>query len=695
MSSKKREANPITQRIIRTLTANPTGMPIGVLCRVFKMPRKSLQVILHRLEKRDVVDRVGNRYYISRPESRFKGRFRRKLSGSGTVFSENSETEIIISRKTGFHLVDGDIVKGIAHPGPHGRLKGVITEIHTRRQDPVTGYFRKSASGGIVLPLDPRICRPVDIVDSSTKGLKNKVVIVELLHTRSPDTPPRGKITDVLGERFDFGVQTSIISLKFGIRDTMPASMDIEADHLIAEAARKDMTHRTDLRNVLTITVDPVNARDFDDALSLECLPEGYRLGVHIADVSHYVPAGSPVDQEAYRRGTSVYLPERAIHMLPERLATDVCSLRPGEDRPAVSVMIDFDRDGVIRNGTMFESLIRSDARLTYEDFLSSSTDKTSGSPVTELCKNLSELCRKLLDQRVSRGALDLEMPEADFELDTHGKVIGIHKKRRSIAEQTIEEFMIAANVVVAEHLDASKTPYIRRFHEPPDPSEISDLKAALAQLGLDPPSNPLDPDQVRNLLRQIEHPAIRSVASHRILRAMKRAIYSATLSGHFGLALDYYTQFTSPIRRYPDLEVHRSLKTALKLPGYETPGKSELIDRARHLSECERRAQEAEWEAHKIEKIRFMQNRIGEEYTGTITQVMQYGAYIELEEPFVDGFVPVATLDEFFHFHDAKNQLANTDGSIILKPGGQVIIRVEIADLDRGMLDFSLVRCI
>jgi len=521
------------------------------------------------------------------------------------------------------------------------------------------------------------------------------VVIVELLHTRSPDTPPRGKITDVLGERFDFGVQTSIISLKFGIRDTMPASMDIEADHLIAEAARKDMTHRTDLRNVLTITVDPVNARDFDDALSLECLPEGYRLGVHIADVSHYVPAGSPVDQEAYRRGTSVYLPERAIHMLPERLATDVCSLRPGEDRPAVSVMIDFDRDGVIRNGTMFESLIRSDARLTYEDFLSSSTDKTSGSPVTELCKNLSELCRKLLDQRVSRGALDLEMPEADFELDTHGKVIGIHKKRRSIAEQTIEEFMIAANVVVAEHLDASKTPYIRRFHEPPDPSEISDLKAALAQLGLDPPSNPLDPDQVRNLLRQIEHPAIRSVASHRILRAMKRAIYSATLSGHFGLALDYYTQFTSPIRRYPDLEVHRSLKTALKLPGYETPGKSELIDRARHLSECERRAQEAEWEAHKIEKIRFMQNRIGEEYTGTITQVMQYGAYIELEEPFVDGFVPVATLDEFFHFHDAKNQLANTDGSIILKPGGQVIIRVEIADLDRGMLDFSLVRCI
>lgn len=680
-----------------------------MLARTVKTSRGELQSLLRHLEKKGTVDRIGNRYYAARRENIHRGRFRRKLSGSGQVSVDLMADDIVISRREAMNLVDGDVVDVVAYPDAKNQLKGTIKAIHTRRQEPITGYYRRSASGPVVQPLDPRLSGAIAVPELSVKHATSKVVIVSLDPACNPADFPSGKVIRILGDRFAFGVQTTIITLKFGVRDEIPEAVQQEAERLITEARATQSSGRIDLRSVLTITVDPINARDFDDALSLETCDGVHRLGVHIADVSHYVPRNTSVDHEAYLRGTSVYLPERAIHMLPEALATDVCSLKPLEDRLAVSVFITIDETGHIIGGDIFESTIRSDARLTYEQFLAAATmDPADTSTqagclqeipldtrgaVRDLCISLSSICHKLVQRRVQRGALDLDMPEAFFELDASGQVCGIHKKKRSIAEQTIEEFMIAANVVVAEFLSGSAIPYLRRTHEPPDVDEITELKAAIAQLGIAPPQNPLDPDQVRALLAGIDNSAIRSVISQRILRAMKRAVYSATSSGHFGLALDHYTQFTSPIRRYPDLEVHRSLKCALKIPGYSTGSVEQLTDRAKHLSECERRAQEAEWEAQKIEKIRFMTHRIGKEYPGTVTQVMEYGAYIELDEPFIDGFIPVATLDEFYRFNPVGNTLSNPDGSMILKPGKRVIIRVAVADLDRGMLDFHLVR--
>ncbi|MCD4655592.1 VacB/RNase II family 3'-5' exoribonuclease [bacterium] len=697
MSSKNNQKIPAPVRVQEILRSNPKGLTAGALARILKISRTQMQSILNQLERKNTITSVGNRFYdVTQQGNRHQGRFKRKFFGSGQVEIEGMPDTIQINRKHGYNLVDGDLVNLIVLPGKDGKPKGNIISIQERRKEPITGYFRKSSSGASIYPLDPRLSRPINIDHSTTRNLKDKVVLVKINHNRNHRKSPRGKIIKVLGKRFDFGVQTSIITHKFGIRDEMPKSVETEAENLILLAQNNISASRKDLREMLTITVDPVNARDFDDALSLEILPDGYNLYIHIADVSHYIPEGSAVDREAYLRGTSVYLPERAIHMLPETLATNVCSLRPNEDRLAVTVKIELCSQGKIRGGNIFESQIRSDARLTYGEFLEATQSVSNeniscafSSDIIQLCEHLAGLCNSLLIQRVNRGVLDLDMPEPFFELDENGKVAGIHKKKRSIAEQTIEEFMIAANVVVAEFLHNKNTPYLRRSHEPPDPAEITELRTAINQLGLQSPENPLDPVKVRELLARIENPAIRSVVSHRILRAMRRAVYSVTNSGHFGLALDYYTQFTSPIRRYPDLSVHRSIKAALKLPGYSQP--TALGEKARVLSDRERRSQEAEWDAQKIEKIRFMQTKIGNEYMATVTNVIEFGAYVELDEPFVNGFIPVSMLDDYFHYEETGNSLCNSDRSVILKPGTSVSVKLEMADLDRGMLDFSL----
>jgi len=699
LSSKNKQKKPISIRAQKILLSNPAGLTAGALAKIFKISRVQMHSVLKKLENTNSVICIGNRYHNStQQDNRYQGRFKRKFYGKGLVIIEGMDDPIQINRKQGFNLVDGDIVNLIALPGKDGKLRGTIISIQKRRSEPITGYFRKTSSGGLVHPLDPRLSRPINMSHVSKTRLMDKVILVELLPSKNHHAIPRGKILKVLGKRFDFGVQTSIITHKFGLRDEIPDAVEKEAAELIAKAHENISKSRKDLRDLLTLTVDPVNARDFDDALSLENLPDGYNLYIHIADVSHFVPENSAVNQEAYRRGTSIYLPERAIHMLPEILATDVCSLRPDENRLAVTVLIEFDKSGIIRDGKVFESHIRSDARLTYGEFLRSAHSKPPEKgerhfkpEIIQLCKNLKDLCELLLIQRKKRGVLDLDMPEAFFELDENGKVSGIHKKKRSIAEQTVEEFMIAANVVVAQFLHKRDVPYLRRSHEPPDPAELTELKTAITQLGLESPQNPLDPEEVRKLLNKIDNSAIRSVVSHRILRAMKRAVYSATRSGHFGLSLDYYTQFTSPIRRFPDLDVHRSIKAALRLPGYSKPQTHTLKERAKVLSERERRAQEAEWDASKIEKIKFMKAKRGEKFIATVTNVIDFGAYIEIDEPFVSGFIPVALLDGYFQYNEISNTLSSLDSDIVLKPGASIQVILEVADLDRGMLDFSL----
>ncbi|MGB3977098.1 MAG: VacB/RNase II family 3'-5' exoribonuclease [bacterium] len=628
---------------------------------------------------------------------RISGYFKRKASGAGSIYDSKSQTDIQIPGSRNLYLVDKDLIE-ISIPINKSNWKNRLSiALLKRRSDPVIGYFKVTGRDARVFPLDSRISPPISIVGKYPMQAIGKVVAVQLMPEKRFHTEPKGTIVRIIGHRLASGVQTVIITEKFNIRDHMPEEVIRNAEKLIDQAKNKTLEKRVDLRSIPTITVDPPDAKDFDDALSIQDIPSGYRLGVHIADVSHYIPPDSLVDKEAFLRGTSVYLPERAIHMLPAPFATEISSLIPPQDRLTVTVMIDVDTSGHMIEGKIFESIIRSDARLTYTDFLEAGknpdTDRMpSGLLLSEICNKLKHLCHLLLQQRINRGVLDLDMPETHFEFDSEGNIIGIHKKMRSQAEQTIEEFMIAANIIVARFLDNAKIPYLKRLHEAPNISEIADLKQSLAQLDLIPPHNPLNPPEVREFLNKIDNAAIRSVASYRILRSMKRAVYSAGKSGHFGLALDSYTQFTSPIRRYPDLEVHRSVKTALGIPGYFVDKKNILERKALSLSESERRAQEAEWEAQKIEKIRFMQSKIGSEFSGTITHIVPFGAYIEVEEPFVEGFLPVSRIDTNMLYNENRNSLSSHDNSLLLKPGYQIRVRLEIADIDRAMLDFSLI---
>jgi ribonuclease R len=697
LSRKNKPDAAFVKDIQQILNLYPHGISASALSRKSKKDRPFVQFALNQLVKQNDAIKVSSKYFgnISN-DNLVKGVFKRKYSGAGIVTGKTCN--IHISRRQGYNLVDGDEVEVVKIINRRGIPTGRVRRLIKRRNTPVIGYYKSDSPKNRVYPLEPKISPPIRINENQPKSVLGKVVAVQLDRNRDIKAPPTGVIKQILGNRHEYGVQTEIFAAKFHLRDKMPAEVIRETELLVKQSFEKDISLRKNLVDLTTITVDPSDARDFDDALTLDLTPTGFQLGVHIADVSHYVPQNCMVDHEAFLRGTSVYLPERAIHMLPEVLATDVCSLKPGEDRMAVSVFIDFDVNGNILKGEILESIVHSDARLTYQDFLKAGDSNNSDNDeytneIKHLCVNLQRLCNLLIHRRIDRGVLDLDMPETNFSFDDEGKISGIHKKNRSIAEQTIEEFMIAANIVVAEFLDKYNVPHIRRVHDAPDPAEIADLKLALLQLGLNPPENPLNPNDVRSFLLSIDNSAIRSVASHQILRSMKRAVYSAKRSGHFGLALKHYTQFTSPIRRYPDLMVHRSVKTALNIHGYSVFSNEILEGKAKQLSESERRAQEAEWDAIKIEKIRFMQSRIGNVYPGTITHVMEFGAFVELDEPFVEGFIPVSKMDSFFRFNESQCTLISDDNSIILKPGTTVNIQVESADPDRGMLDFIVVQ--
>ena len=702
MSRKKKvmTRKNFESQIIEILRACPKGVKPDFISDRLRLQQREVHLVwdfLRDFERKKVVIRSGkNLFRFASEAGRFTGVLKRKISGAGEISIGETNTIVHLHENNLVNFADGDRIQ-VQITGLTGknRLRGEVVKLIKRRELPILGYFHKTRRGGFVVPVEPKIAEEIQVkVPAEMKINDKELVTVELVEPEGRSRRLRGKIIQILGRRHEDGVESAMLIFKHGLSDEFPADTLSEAESVPDSLNEEDLAGRKDLRTEWAITVDPASARDFDDALSLIEKPDGYRLGVHIADVAHYVKPETAIDREAYNRGTSVYFPDRAVHMLPERLAANLCSLRPNVDRLTMTVWIDLDSNGAILGGSCEPSVINSHGRLTYAEFLAASqnTPPDGMEPETcDLCIKLANICRLLLIQRVKRGVLDLEIPEAQFELDAAGQIVGIHKKPRSIAEQTIEEFMIAANIIVARFLDTKNIRYLRRVHEPPDLDSINDLKESLGRLGIIAPENPLNPDQARSMLAQIELPAIRSVASYQILRCMKRAVYTASGKGHFGLALPEYTQFTSPIRRYPDLEVHRAVKSALAIPNTKSPTINVLNERAKWLSERERAAQEAEWDAVKWQKIRFMKKKVGEKFLGTITHLEEFGAFVEIDEPFVEGLIPIYRMSGYYTYNADANTLTCREKGIVLKTGKQVWVEVEKADIDRGLLDFTL----
>jgi ribonuclease R len=584
-------------------------------------------------------------------------------------------------------------------------VEGRIVRVLGRGQHALAGRFERDGQGRAhVVPFDPRVTDSVEVASGATQNAEpGDMVIVSLTRWPTSELGPAGEVTRVIGPVDAPGVDTEVVIHKFSLPDEHSAEAVGEAAQLGGEVREDDVRGRTDFRAVPTVTIDGESARDFDDAITLERLPNGhFWLGVHIADVAHYVAEGSALDDEAFERGTSVYFPERAIHMFPAELATGLCSLRPKVDRLVQSCLMEVDRHGTVVRYETHDGVIHSDARTTYAEVnaILTQRDSTAGATHSTLVP-LFELMRELFDvlhaRRKRRGAINFDLPQAEVSLGADGGIETIVASERNIAHRLIEEFMLLANETVAAHLETHDVPTLYRVHEAPDPKKVLEFETFIATLGysLAAAGTDLGPSHFQRLMERIRStPEERPIAAL-MLRTMQKARYDAVPRGHFGLATPHYAHFTSPIRRYPDLVVHRVLRASrqhILTDDRLEELAGELSDVARHLSERERRAEEAERELLQWKKVRFMADKVGETFTGYVTGVAPYGLFVELEEHYVEGRVHVSSMaDDFYRFLDDRHVLRGERTKRVFRLSDRVEVVVVRVDQERRQIDLAV----
>jgi ribonuclease R len=613
-------------------------------------------------------------------------------SGDAVVVTAGAEVPAVSVRAAdlkGAGVGDAVLVRPLK-PGrrPAGRRPGrlpraVVVRRLGRRRRRLVGTL-ESVPGGRrrLVPFDPR-SRLEPWVEGGDELAEDVYVVVEL-EERRPGLEPLARVSEVLGSAATPGVDVEVVLRHYEIPEPFPPGLEAAAGELPPDPVASDFQGRRDLRGTMTVTIDGATARDFDDAISVEETDSGgWRLGIHIADVAHYVEEGSALDLEAYRRGTSVYFPDRAVPMLPEHLSNGLCSLRPEVPRLAMSAFLTLDRRGKVVRRSFAESVIRSDRRLTYEEVTRLLEEPQPGDEreygeVLSLLHRAEALMRKLLARRLARGSIDFDLPEGDVILDTEGFTVGVRPGERTVAHRIIEEFMIAANETVARELEGADEPALYRLHDPPSQVALEELRETLAPLGL-PLKGDLaapQPSALQAVLRRVEGRDEEPFVSSLVLRAMQRAIYSPESRGHYALASRHYTHFTSPIRRYPDLVVHRRLKARLR--GQPVEGASTLAQRlpaiAVHCSTTERRAERAERDLLQWKLVRLLAGRVGERFAGRISGVQPFGLFVMLNEYFVDGLVAIRTLaDDFYVYDPASHTLEGSDKKRVFRLGDQV----------------------
>jgi ribonuclease R len=657
----------------------------------------------------DLVQVRGNRVGLPDKMDLIVGRLQSNPGGFGFVVPERKDVDtgdIYISGSNLKEAMHGDrVVARIERHRSGDRPEGRIVRILERGNTTLVGRYDVDEAGlGFVVPFDRRVLKDVHIPAGETRGARpGEMVTVALTRWPTPTRGPVGSVTEVLGDVNTPGVDTTIIIRKFGIPEVHSPEAVAEAQRVTLDPER-DFADRTDFRSTPTVTIDGEHARDFDDAVSIERLPNGhYWLGVHIADVAHYVPENSILDHEAYDRATSVYFPERAVHMFPSELATGLCSLNPRVDRLVQSCLMEVDRNGQVVRYELHDGVIKTAERMTYTDVNAIIADHEpavmqryeSLVPMFELMRELFEV---LNARRRRRGSIDFDLPESEVILDAAGLVEAIIASERNIAHRLIEEFMLLANETVAEYLEQREAPALYRVHENPDPLKVEQFEEFVASLGysLAAPLNAVRPRHFQHLLDRIQGTPEEKPIAFLMLRTMQKARYAAENLGHFGLAARCYTHFTSPIRRYPDLVVHRLLR-AVRQQQFNEDRIAELEDElpevARHCSEMERRADDAERELVQWKKVRFMADKIGDEFTGFITGVAPFGIFVELAEHFVEGLVHVSSMaDDYYRFLEQTHTLRGENTGKTYRLGDQVKVQVIRVDMERRQIDLGLV---
>jgi ribonuclease R len=684
------------------------------LIRVLRVPREN-RATLKRHLRALVSDGAlvlirGNRYGLADRMDLIVGRLEGHPNGFGFVTPERAlegvEGDIFVAAHNMEEALHGDrVVVRIERHRADGRSEGRIVQILERRLQTIVGRYDVDAVGlGFVTPFDRRMIADVHIPRGEARDADpGDMVTVEVMQWPTATRGPIGRIVEVLGDIDAPGVDTEIILRKHGIPDAHSDDAVKEARRLGTDVRDRDLKGRTDFRDRVVLTIDGEDARDFDDAISIARLPNGHTLlGVHVADVAHYVVEGSTLDSEAYERATSVYFPERAIHMFPEELSTGLCSLRPQVDRLVQSCVMEISTRGDVVAYEMHDGIIRSAARMTYTAVNAILTDRDEATmaeyaslvPVFQLMRELFET---LNARRRRRGSIDFDLPEPKIILDDEGLVEDIIAHERNVAHRIIEEFMLLANETVARHLETSRMPALYRIHEPPDPLKVIDFDEFIASLGysLAAPSGGLKPAHFQKLVERIRGTPEERPIAFLMLRTMQKARYDPINAGHFGLAAETYTHFTSPIRRYPDLVVHRLLReqrhTRVSADRREELD-DELPDVGRHTSEMERRATEAERELIQWKKVRFMADKVGDTFEGYVTGVTSFGLFVELIEHYVEGLVHVSTMaDDYYRYSEQAHTLFGENTRKVYRLGDKVAVQVIKVDLERRQVDLGL----
>ncbi len=586
------------------------------------------------------------------------------------------------------------------------RAEGRIVRVLERAAECLVGRYDVDEAGlAYVLPFDRRLVMEVHVpAAEAATAAPGDMVAVELTRWPTATRGPVGRVSEVLGDIDAPGVDTQLVIRKHHLPDEHEPAAVAAAERCSAAVRAADIVGRRDFRRWPTVTIDGDTARDFDDAVTLERLPNGnYWLGVHIADVAHYVPEGGALDAAALERGTSVYFPDRAVHMFPAALATGVCSLRPQVDRLVQSCLMEIDARGTVLRYEIHDGVIHSDARLTYGEVNAILADgdaavRAAREPLVPLLESMAELCEALHGRRRRRGSIDFDLPAAEFLMDDQGRVEAIVAAERNLAQRLIEEFMLVANETVADHLARARVPALYRVHEAPDSSRVAEFEAFTAALGfsLGVPADRVTPADFRRLLARLRgEPAERPVALL-MLRTMQQARYDPANLGHFGLAAPTYTHFTSPIRRYPDLHVHRALResrAATPAADVREGWLEDLPELARHTSARERRAEEAEREIAQWKKVRFMADKVGDEFTGYVTGVTQFGLFVELIEHFVEGLVHISSMaDDYYRQVEGRHALRGENTRKVYRLGDPVHVQLVRVDRDHRRLELALV---
>ena len=676
---------------------------------------KELVKLLNEMENEGEILRTRtDRYGVPERMNLIRGRLHAHPKGFGFLIPDDKEhPDIYIHLNDMKGAMQNDIVLGrvTGRSGPNGaKLEGEVVRVVKRANSKIVGTFESHETYGFVLPDDKRIQKDVFIPREKFMGaVTGQKVVVNLVSFPDGRAAAEGEVVEILGHKDDPGVDILSIIRKFGLPESFPPEVMEEAEAAPDTIREEELVGRRDLRGRTIVTIDGEDAKDLDDAVEVQRLENGnYMLGVHIADVGYYVREGSALDREAFNRGTSVYLVDRVIPMLPHRLSNGICSLHPRVDRLTLSCEMEIDPTGKVVRHDIYPSVIKTVERMTYKNVRLLVDEEADPEPeLLERYKELIPFFRQMRDlalilreKRMRRGAIDFDFSESKVIVDEDGKPIDIVKRPRTIAEMMIEEFMLAANETVAEHFHWLKVPFLYRVHEDPDQEKLLHFMQFITNFGyvVKGKGNTVHPRALQSLLEEIKGAKEETVISTVMLRSMKQARYDAESLGHFGLAAEFYSHFTSPIRRYPDLVIHRIMREVINNGGAGLADHrqdylaSRMPDIAQQSSERERLAVDAERETDALKKAEYMVDKIGEEFEGIISSVTSFGMFIELENT-IEGLVRLSDLsDDYYHFHEMQLALIGERTARVFRIGDEVKVRVARVNVDERNIDFELV---